>query len=131
LLRPDQDISRCSTFCRIKKELGIESKRSSFGPGAEYVWRVKAQNGAVGHHLRMAVMCVHERETGAYERSTLWKSQPRGLCTEITRSALASNADIAGGERDFRFGPRHKVAALQPASRGQEPRAGSQSRGQQ
>jgi hypothetical protein len=41
LLRQDQTISRSSTFRRIAAELGIESHRIGFGPGAPYVWRLK------------------------------------------------------------------------------------------
>jgi hypothetical protein len=41
LLREDQEISRCSSFRRVMKELGIESHRIGFGRGAEYVWRLK------------------------------------------------------------------------------------------
>jgi hypothetical protein len=41
LLEEDQPISRCSTFRRAKTELDIESKRVGYGPGADYVWRVK------------------------------------------------------------------------------------------
>jgi hypothetical protein len=39
LLQEDQEISRCSTFRRVMKELGIESHRVGYGPGASYVWR--------------------------------------------------------------------------------------------
>jgi hypothetical protein len=41
LLREDQEISKSSTFRGAMKEFGIESKRVGYGPGAEYIWRVK------------------------------------------------------------------------------------------
>jgi hypothetical protein len=41
LLREDQEISRCSTFRRVMKELGVESHRVGYGPGASYMWRLK------------------------------------------------------------------------------------------
>ena len=41
LLREDQEISRCSTFRRVMKELNIESHRVGYGPGASYIWRLK------------------------------------------------------------------------------------------
>jgi hypothetical protein len=41
LLEEDQELSRCSTFRRVMKELNIESHRVGYGPGASYVWRVK------------------------------------------------------------------------------------------
>src|SRR5258708_20277337 len=41
---------------------------------------------------------------------------------EYMSSALPSNSDIARRSRHFAFVPTHKVAALQPAAREQEPR---------
>ena len=41
LLDEGQEISRCSTFRRVMKELGIESKRVGCGPGSSYIWRLK------------------------------------------------------------------------------------------
>jgi hypothetical protein len=41
LLREDQEISRCSTFRRVMKELNIESHRVGYGPRASYIWRLK------------------------------------------------------------------------------------------
>jgi hypothetical protein len=41
LLQPDQAISRSSTFRRVMKELGIESRRVGYGAGAQYVWGLK------------------------------------------------------------------------------------------
>jgi hypothetical protein len=39
LLRQGQEIGRCSTFRRVAKELRIKSKRTGYGPGAQYIWR--------------------------------------------------------------------------------------------
>src|SRR5262249_28802061 len=46
-------------------------------------------------------------------------------------SGLPPKPDFSGLPRDVAEGPMHKVAALQPAARGQEPRGGSQLRGRQ
>jgi hypothetical protein len=41
LLEYDQAISRSSSFRRVMKELGVESHRVGYGPGASYMWRFK------------------------------------------------------------------------------------------
>jgi hypothetical protein len=41
LLEYDQAISRSSSFRRVMRELNVESRRVSYGPGASYVWRLK------------------------------------------------------------------------------------------
>jgi hypothetical protein len=42
--------------------------------------------------------------------------------SEHNESGLPLKADVRATSVDFAFGPKHKVAALQPAARGQEPR---------
>jgi hypothetical protein len=41
LLEQDQELSRCSTFRRVMKELNVESHRIGFGKGAYYVLRLR------------------------------------------------------------------------------------------
>jgi hypothetical protein len=41
LLEQDQELSRCSTFRRVMKELNVESHRIGFGRGAYYVLRLR------------------------------------------------------------------------------------------
>lgn len=51
LLEEDQEISRCSTFRRVMKELNIESHRIGFGRGAYYVLRLKPPGWSRGPEL--------------------------------------------------------------------------------
>jgi hypothetical protein len=48
--------------------------------------------------------------------------QKRRLDSRQVASGLPRSTDVVGAVRHFAVGPRHKVAALQPAAREQEPR---------
>src|SRR5260370_37870431 len=72
-------------------------------------------------NLRDACMAGRELLQAEEGRVPRWAKLRRTHCEQMF-SALPLRADIAQCSRHVRFVPQHKVAALQPAALGQEPR---------
>src|SRR5262249_30232478 len=110
------------------------AKKSNIKPGRRALHRLRARGSEIAYgkaaNTQVVKGNVGKLQRCAPSRCRLWVSlgpQPMFAARLLHPPA----ADMTRPPCDVAEVPMHKVAALQPAARGQEPRGGSQLRGRQ